>query len=1134
MSSPTLVDGGPGPGIVLRTLGIIDLRDAEGRAIQSVLVQPKRLALLAYLALSPPGHFHRRDLLLPVFWHDHDQQHARGALRKTVHFLRQSLGDGVLLNRGEEELGLASGAVWCDAVALGQELAAGQPAAALALFRGDLLPGFHIAEAPEFEQWLESTRQKVRRQAARSAWAVVSAEEAAGRLEAAVAGARQAVELAAHDEPGLRRMLTLLARAGDTAGATQAYEQYRARLAAEYGIDLSPETRRLIASIQSGARSSTGSPTPPVVPPPIGAGGLSHAQTAPHVLAVEAPAVETPAVESAAVATFPCSRPLRGRRRLWVLVASVLAVATMAVYSGSAHWTSSPTMLPSLSVGHIHDFSGLGLPPPGAGLAELLEARLYTVAGLRVISSPQLSELRRDTLSVGGSERIVQLARRAGATGLLEGALYQLPGSRLRLDLRWVDVESGLLSNAFVVEGDAANELVDRVVAELMARLDMASLPPPVTGSSDRLAVMPFAFRGEPQHGFLRDGLAVLLSASLHHASGLQTVDPQRVLELLGGDPKGAVTTSRARMHAEQLGAGQFVIGSILATGGTLWIEAFIHDTERAADPVARVAVHGTVGELDQLVDQLTAQLLGVRERHPGARLVHEALSTTASLPALKAYITGERELRAFHPVEAADAFRRAVELDSTFALAWYRLGTALSWLLMPEPAQQAAEQAVRHRQRLSAREQQLLEAFRAFVRGDAVRAEQMYRALLSRYPDDVEVHYQLSEVLFHYNWARGRSVMEARPELERTLALDPGFIPALMHLAQLASLEGRTDEADSLVSRLHALPLGSHAHLWLRTLRSAATGRFAADRELHRTLAEAPDYWLTLMAWNVAVYGRDPASAAAVAGYLTQMHRPERTRALGHTLRAYMEMARGRPTAARLELDAAGALDAVQTLPHRALLAAVPFGPRHRDELLRLRDQLSAWDASPVPDEQGARAAPWMHGPHSCEPVVRLYLIGLLSLRLGEPDKATAAARELERMTTAPAARPMAADLRRTLLAEIGRLAGDPARALAVLDVELGSDPCELRFASPFHSSPYGRYLRADLLFELGRYEESFRWYGSLAEHSLYDLVLLGPSLLQQAQIQQRLGDPRAAARTRARVRELWAGSEPRLWEGI
>src|SRR5207245_3279298 len=79
----------PGPvrmaaAIAFQTLGPVGLADAAGRELHALLAQPRRLALLAYLAVAAPPGLHRRDPILTLFWPALDQQHARAALRPAL------------------------------------------------------------------------------------------------------------------------------------------------------------------------------------------------------------------------------------------------------------------------------------------------------------------------------------------------------------------------------------------------------------------------------------------------------------------------------------------------------------------------------------------------------------------------------------------------------------------------------------------------------------------------------------------------------------------------------------------------------------------------------------------------------------------------------------------------------------------------------------------------------------------------------------------------------------------------------------------------------------------------------------------------------------------------------------------
>src|SRR5438034_7148659 len=87
--------------IELRMLGRLSLTAADGREVHTLLGQPRRFALLAYLAAATPPGFHRRDSLLALFWPELDQEHARTALRQALRVLRAALGAEAVASRGD-------------------------------------------------------------------------------------------------------------------------------------------------------------------------------------------------------------------------------------------------------------------------------------------------------------------------------------------------------------------------------------------------------------------------------------------------------------------------------------------------------------------------------------------------------------------------------------------------------------------------------------------------------------------------------------------------------------------------------------------------------------------------------------------------------------------------------------------------------------------------------------------------------------------------------------------------------------------------------------------------------------------------------------------------------------------------
>ena len=72
------------PALTLSTLGSSRLLGPDGKEVTEVLVQGKRFALLAYLALARPRGFHRRDTLLALFWPELDARRARNSLSQSL------------------------------------------------------------------------------------------------------------------------------------------------------------------------------------------------------------------------------------------------------------------------------------------------------------------------------------------------------------------------------------------------------------------------------------------------------------------------------------------------------------------------------------------------------------------------------------------------------------------------------------------------------------------------------------------------------------------------------------------------------------------------------------------------------------------------------------------------------------------------------------------------------------------------------------------------------------------------------------------------------------------------------------------------------------------------------------------
>ena len=160
----------------------------------------------------------------------------------------------------------------CDLWTFESALTRGDRGAALRLYRGDLMHGFEVPGAPEFESWLERERLRVRESATRAAREHARACHAAGDVEAALWAVGIALALDPADERLVTWAMEVRAEQGDRTEALRAYRDLEAVLRREYGVAPSPETVALRDRLARRSPAAIGSPaTDPtarrVIPP---------------------------------------------------------------------------------------------------------------------------------------------------------------------------------------------------------------------------------------------------------------------------------------------------------------------------------------------------------------------------------------------------------------------------------------------------------------------------------------------------------------------------------------------------------------------------------------------------------------------------------------------------------------------------------------------------------------------------------------------------------------------------------------------------------------------------------------------------------------------------------------------------
>ncbi len=333
------------------------------------------------------------------------------------------------------------------------------------------------------------------------------------------------------------------------------------------------------------------------------------------------------------------------------------------------------------------------------------------------------------------------------------------------------------------------------------------------------IAVAPFEVL-DPKLDLWREGMVDLLSRQLDGAGALRTVPPSIVLRRWSGPSDAASATEVAR----RTGARLAVFGALVGSGtDSVQLTATLFDAG-ARTPVGEIKLRSSTTRMDGLVDSLAVHLLGELARVRPVVAVRRASLGSISLPALKAFLEGERFYRQANTDSALAYYQRSVELDSSFCLGWRRLGQVTEWSTFSGDslARVYLLRAGRLNHGLPPRESLLVASESLF---EALYEMQEpfwfeYRnrlfttleAAARLFPNDPEVWYELGEAREHWPLG-GRNVSEHALEgFSRAIALDSSFTPGYFHTAELGLWQGGPAEARHYLAAYlaHAAPLVS------------------------------------------------------------------------------------------------------------------------------------------------------------------------------------------------------------------------------------------------------------------------------------------------------------------------------------
>ncbi|MCC7126781.1 MAG: protein kinase [Acidobacteria bacterium] len=393
------------------------------------------------------------------------------------------------------------------------------------------------------------------------------------------------------------------------------------------------------------------------------------------------------------------------------------------------------------------------------------------------------------------------------------------------------------------------------------------------------------AFTNRTGDTMFDDTLSEALAVQLRQSPFLNVMPEQQqqaTLRLMGRDADTPLTADVGREVCQRAGGKALLGGSIASLGSAYLVTLSAQDCVTAQvvaeEQVQASSKEGVLHALSEGVRRFRERLgesLASIQRYDAP--VEQA--STSSLEALKAYSQGTVTRRITGDFDSVPFFRRAVEIDPNFALAYARLGTVYSNMGRMDEAREAATKAYELRERVSDRERYYIEArYFTTVTNEPEKAIDAYTLLLATYPDDYAARANTGILL-----REGGRVDEAIPMLEGAVASAPDQPNAHLNLGYALIDAERYDDARASFEKSMALQDSTNAHSGLFVIATLTRDAALAAEQIEATRGRRDEVNIIGVRIQAAMYqGRLREARQLAEDWLLLMARDGRAAHLG------------------------------------------------------------------------------------------------------------------------------------------------------------------------------------------------------------------------------------------------------------
>ncbi|MGA3165802.1 MAG: protein kinase [Terriglobia bacterium] len=380
-----------------------------------------------------------------------------------------------------------------------------------------------------------------------------------------------------------------------------------------------------------------------------------------------------------------------------------------------------------------------------------------------------------------------------------------------------------------------------------------------MTRLTDKDTIVLSDFDNKTGDSVFDDTLKQGLSVQLEQSPFLALVSDRKVnetLKLMGRPAGDRLTPEVTSEVCQRTGSKAMLAGSIAGLGSqyVIGLKAVNCNTGDVLAEAQEQALgkEAVLKALDAAAVSLRSKLgesLSSVQKY--ATPVEEA--TTPSLEALKAYSLGVKTFYAKAATAALPFYKRAVELDPNFAMAYAGMSVFYRDLREVGRAAENARKAYDLREKVSERERFFIEGNYYFVAtGELEKAAQTYELWQQTYPRDAVPYRRLGHISSLGNWEK------ALEEYREALRLEPNIVANYSNVGIAYTVLNRLEEAEAVYKQAEERKMVSEGLLqnryWLAFLKgdaaqmaqlvSAAMGKPGTEDRLLATQAETEGWY--------------------------------------------------------------------------------------------------------------------------------------------------------------------------------------------------------------------------------------------------------------------------------------------------